>query len=86
MVLNEESIHAHFSPIKVIDGQPCSVLASCSHSTTSFEACSDALDNDAKRIRKAPDRLGEWQYANYRNEQVIDSLISTINLSEFYSS
>ncbi|KZS20909.1 Uncharacterized protein APZ42_012293 [Daphnia magna] len=82
VVFNEELNGAQLSSVEVNDGQPCSAVATCSHSTSSFEACSDALDNVARlptRIRKAPDRLGEWQYAEDKsNEQV--SLPSSIDV------
>lgn len=68
---NEESNGVQLSSIKVVEGQPCSAVSSCSYSTSSFGACSDVWDNVAKRNRKAPDRLGEWQYADdKRNNQV----------------
>jgi hypothetical protein len=81
VVFNEESNGAQLSSIKVVEDQPCSAVASCSHSTSSFEACSDVLDNVAKRIRKALDRLGEWQYADdKRNNQVSEAKMSIINI------
>ncbi|EFX67263.1 hypothetical protein DAPPUDRAFT_331248 [Daphnia pulex] len=82
MVLNEESNGAQLSSIKVVDSQPCSAVATCSHSTSFFEAFSDVLDNVAKRIRKAPDRLGEWQYADdKRNNQASLPLSKVVGLN-----
>jgi hypothetical protein len=76
VVFNKESNGAQLSSIKVVEDQPCSAVASCSHSTSSFEACSDVLDNVAKSIRKAPDRLvfNLFLIENYQSDRTLLAL------------